>query len=33
MAKEKINEMTREVHHEQHKKIAKDQVSMERLCQ
>tara|TARA_X000000950_G_scaffold272170_1_gene354331 strand:+ start:458 stop:895 length:438 start_codon:yes stop_codon:yes gene_type:complete len=31
MAKEKINELTREVYHEQHKKIAEDHVSMERF--
>lgn len=31
MAKKKINELTREVYHEQHKKIAEDHVSMERF--
>lgn len=31
MAKEKINELTRKVYHEQHKKIAEDQISMDRF--
>ena len=31
MAKEKINELTRKIYHEQHKKISEDQVSMDRF--
>ena len=31
MAKEKVNDLTRKVYHEQHKRIADDQVAMERF--